>query len=71
MDLLNQPAELRYGLSDFVIVKPGAFVVCAVTGEKIPLDSLKYWSEELQEAYANAEASTKRILEIEASKRET
>jgi hypothetical protein len=37
-------------------VKPGAFVRCAVTGVEIPLDELKYWSVERQEAYASPEA---------------
>ena len=29
----------------------------AVTGKTIPLDTLRYWSVERQEAYADAEAS--------------
>jgi hypothetical protein len=31
-------------------------VRCAVTGTPIPLDELKYWSVDLQEAYATPEA---------------
>lgn len=50
-------ARLRYLDGDFQVVTPGAFVRCAVTGESIPLDELKYWSVARQEAYANAEAS--------------
>jgi hypothetical protein len=43
------------------VVKPGAFVRCAVTGAEIPLDELKYWSVERQEAYASPEAVMLRI----------
>ncbi|MBN8938034.1 MAG: DUF2093 domain-containing protein [Rhizobiales bacterium] len=49
-------AELRYLDGDYRIVRPGAFVRCAVTGQAIVLDDLKYWSVQLQEAYASPEA---------------
>jgi hypothetical protein len=49
--------------SDFRVVKPGAFVRCAVTGEPIAIEDLRYWSVARQEAYADAEASLKRHLE--------
>jgi hypothetical protein len=38
----------------------GEFVRCAVTGQTIPLTELRYWSVELQEAYATAEISFNR-----------
>jgi hypothetical protein len=44
----------------FPIVRPGAFVRCAVTGLPIPLEELKYWSVDLQEAYATPEAVLQR-----------
>lgn len=56
-------ARLRYLDGDFQVVIPGAFVRCAVTGKKIPLDELRYWSVERQEAYADAAASLSRYLE--------
>jgi hypothetical protein len=34
------------------VVSPGTYVRCAVTDVRIPLDELKYWSVDLQEAYA-------------------
>ena len=43
---------------------PGDFVRCAVTGESIPLDELKYWSVARQEAYISAAASLKREMEV-------
>ena len=52
---LEAPAVLRYGTPDFEVVQPGAFVVCAVSGRRIPLQALRYWSSELQEAYAGPE----------------
>ncbi len=57
-------AKLDYGDADYVILTPGAYVTCAVTGEKIPLAKLRYWSAELQEAYRDAEAATKRWLAV-------
>src|SRR5260221_11909801 len=49
-------AEVKFLDGDFRIVRPGAFVRCAVTGVPIPLEELKYWSVESQEAYASPEA---------------
>lgn len=53
-------AKLKYGTPDFQIVRPGAYVRCAVTGEAIPLDLLRYWSVDRQEAYADAQAAFQR-----------
>ena len=39
---------------------PGAFVRCAVTGAAIPLEELKYWSVDRQEAYASPDAVLQR-----------
>jgi hypothetical protein len=54
-------AEVKYLDGDFRIVRPGAFVRCAITGVPIPLEELKYWSVDLQEAYATPEAVMKRL----------
>ena len=32
-------------------VEQGDYVLCAVSGKKIPLQKLNYWNVELQEAY--------------------
>ena len=56
-------AKLRYLDGDFEILKPGAYVRCAVTGEAIPLDMLRYWSVARQEPYATAAASLRREME--------
>jgi hypothetical protein len=54
-------AEVKFLDGDFRIVRPGAFVRCAVTGVPIPLEELKYWSVDLQEAYASPEAVRQRV----------
>jgi len=54
-------AEIRYLDGDYRIVRPGSYVRCAVTGEPISLDELKYWSVELQEAYASPMAVLARL----------
>jgi hypothetical protein len=54
-------AVVQYLDSNLRVLKPGAYVRCAVTGVEIPLDELKYWSVERQEAYASPEAVMMRI----------
>jgi hypothetical protein len=53
-------AEVKYLDGDFRVVRPGAFVRCAVTGTPIPLEELKYWSVDLQEAYLSPEVVLQR-----------
>jgi hypothetical protein len=57
---MNGEAEVKYLDGDFRVVRPGAFVRCAVTGVPIPLEELKYWSVDLQEAYATPEVVLQR-----------
>jgi len=57
------PAELEYLDGEYRVVKAGSFVTCAVTGVQIPLEALRYWSVDLQEAYATAAAAQKRFQE--------
>ena len=53
-------AVLRYGDGEFTVIRPGRFVICAVSGKRIPLDALRYWNPIVQEAYAGpAEALTR------------
>ena len=56
-------ARLHYGDGDFAVLKPGRYVVCAVTGIKIPLEQLRYWSATLQEAYAGPAEALQRWQE--------
>lgn len=50
-------AVIRYLDAEYAVVKPGRFVRCAVTGAVIPVEQLKYWNVDKQEAYADAEAA--------------
>jgi hypothetical protein len=59
-------AKLRYLDGEVQVLSPGDFVRCAATGKAIPLDELRYWSVELQEAYVDAAASLKRYRETHA-----
>jgi hypothetical protein len=54
-------AVVQYLDSNIRVMKPGAFVRCGVTGQPIPLDELKYWSVERQEAYASPQAVIMRL----------
>ncbi len=58
---MNGEAEVKYLDGDFRVVRPGAFVRCAITGVAIPLEELKYWSVERQEAYATPDAVLRRL----------
>jgi len=42
-------------------------VLCAVSGQKIPLERLRYWSSELQEAYRDAVLASQRYAEMRAA----
>ena len=54
-------ADVKYLDGDFRVVRPGAFVRCAVTGVPIPIEELRYWSVDLQEPYATPEAVLQRM----------
>jgi hypothetical protein len=58
---LQGEATVEYLDGDFRVIKPGAFVRCAITGQPIPLDELRYWSVDLQEAYASRDAVLQRL----------
>ncbi len=45
-------AQVHYGDGELTVVRPGRHVLCAVTGKRIPLETLRYWNPRLQEAYA-------------------
>ena len=51
------PARVRYLPGTFRVLSNGDHVLCAITGARIPLNDLKYWSVDRQEAYVDAGAS--------------
>lgn len=61
MSSQERPASLHYGPNGFRVISAGSFVLCAVTGERIALEALRYWSAELQEPYASAAVATGRF----------
>jgi hypothetical protein len=61
---LSGPAEIEYLDGDFKIRKPGAYVVCAATGARIPIEELRYWNVDRQEAYAGPEAKMLRLRQL-------
>ena len=62
MNASDRPAELYFGPNGFRVLRPGPYVLCAVSGQRINLEELRYWSAVRQEAYATCELATKRLL---------
>lgn len=52
-------ARLHYMANGFRVLTPGDHVVCAVSGERVAIEALRYWSVERQEPYASAEIAMK------------
>lgn len=48
----GKPARLHYLAGSTRVLSAGDHVVCAVSGRRIPLDELRYWSVARQEPYA-------------------
>jgi hypothetical protein len=57
-------ARVEYLDGDFRVLRPGAFVRCAVTDAPIPLEELRYWNVDRQEAYATPDAVLKRLGQV-------
>ena len=58
-------AKIKYLDGDYRLISAGNYVTCAVTGRQIPLDELKYWNVDRQEAYVDVAAAVKRAQETE------
>ena len=57
-------ATLHYGDGEYAVLKPGRFVTCAVSGRSVPLETLRYWSVSMQEAYAGPEEAFQRLGQV-------
>lgn len=55
-------AKVKYLDADYVVLRPGTFVRCAITGQTINIDDLKYWNVDTQEAYVDVDAALKAYL---------
>lgn len=62
-------AKVHYGDNEITILRQGTHVRCAVTGEPITLDALRYWNVELQEAYRGPAEATARWKQVNAEKK--
>lgn len=62
-------ALVRYEDNEITILRQGLFVRCAVTGDRIALDDLRYWSVDLQEAYRGPEEAMQRYKQAKAEGR--
>lgn len=54
MSNTDRAARLHYMANGFRVLSPGDHVVCAVSGARIRLEDLRYWSVARQEPYASA-----------------
>lgn len=61
MSNTDRPARLHYMANGFRVLTPGDHVTCAVSGARIALEDLRYWSVVHQEAYASAGIATERL----------
>lgn len=55
----GRPARLHYMANGIRVLAPGDHVLCALSGERIALDDLRYWNVQRQEAYATAALATR------------
>lgn len=61
MSNTNRAARLHYMANGFRVLAAGDHVLCAVSGNRIALDDLRYWSVARQEAYASADIATRAL----------
>ena len=57
----DRAAKLHYMANGFRVLSPGDHVVCAVTGHRILLEDLRYWSVRDQQPYATAQVSSEAL----------
>ena len=62
--MLKKLAKIKYLPNNFEVIQDSDYVICAISGKKIPIKDLTYWNVDLQEAYFSyVEASLKREKE--------
>ena len=57
----DRPARLHYMANGFRVLSPGDHVVCAVSGARIRLDDVRYWSVRDQAPYATAQIASEAL----------
>lgn len=58
----QREAKLRYLDADFQILREGEFVRCAVTGDPIRIDNLRYWNVDRQVPFRSADVAFGELL---------
>jgi hypothetical protein len=61
MSNTDRPARLHFMANGFRVLSPGDHVVCAVSGARIRLEEVRYWSVKDQAAYASAEIASEAL----------
>lgn len=61
MSNTDRPARLHYMANGFRVLAPGDHVLCAVTGARIALEDVRYWSVRDQAAYATAQVASEAL----------
>lgn len=61
MSNTDRLARLHYMANGFRVLTPGDHVLCAVSGARVALEDLRYWSAARQEAYASATYATEAL----------
>lgn len=64
IDPVGQLALVRFEDADFTVLRKGAYVRCAVSGALIPLEELRYWSVDTQEAFRGPAEAIQRWKEL-------
>ena len=57
----DRPARLHFMANGFRVLSSGDHVLCAVTGARVPLEELRYWSVARQEPYAGAQIASEAL----------
>tara|TARA_Y100000591_G_C21708154_1_gene631949 strand:+ start:761 stop:970 length:210 start_codon:yes stop_codon:yes gene_type:complete len=61
LKMFKKLAKIKYLPNNFEIIEDGDYVICAISGKKISIQSLNYWNVDLQEPYfSHIEASIKK-----------
>ena len=62
--MYKKKAKLIFKHNSFDIIEDGDYVLCAISGKKILLKDLNYWSVDLQEAYFSPREVNERFKSI-------
>ncbi len=57
----DRPARLHYLPNGFRVLSAGDHVLCALSGARIAMEDLRYWSPATQQAYASAQIASEAL----------